>query len=807
MDRTAGKEENPRRAAFHLDMRTIKGLLTRDSICRKIRRWKLLDRIEMQSMLLKTLKFRKYNFRLYSDPHSSKAIQATITQAITTDAIRQNEKKTVTCDVYTTDRLHETKYHSPQHIARNSEFISALYTEPNWDADETSAITLLNAAFPHTTELLCAFEGRIVAAGGAIYKAVRGMSSISDIDFFFIDPQVERSATSDDYDRLLVDVISFLTEKLFTRHHQEDGSNQHPCIFVTRNEFVTTVHFSFYDNSEAKYQFIHRIYPSVESILGGFDIGPAMMAYTGRRIVATELGAWSVFSKCLIVDVSRRSTSFEHRLKKYARTCHVIFPGLAADTFPVQCVGWKSVEDVSRLIEDTISDYGYQMESRSGYYKRKAEQDYRILGAPVQTTEPKLTLIKRVPDESKEDVMDRIVSLAADYGYSLENFDESCLVSDYVRDSSHEDVSLEDLTKILSDLAYAHGYKFDMGSYLQAMTDEDSRDRYSKYTSQYSKYSYLDARVKIIKLPRLSIKCRFIESLLMHSQWNIAPRHPNKKAHDKPVAGEHSDYENNPVWPIYLGEMNCTLIVQGKLSTVVSILCLKKSSTDLSVVYDRGERCSKAVSVLQGCIVDIDKIGTKTIADIVRESLQVTNFGNLVEGYGTKCSEIFVGRMSKTLASVNSRAKAYFAEFAPEVIHLSDKTNTRFDVVDEYGNPLDSENTYCYPTSEMNDYIKTIIPVLLERLESGIQTLKANLSRIKWITTNPGRQWTSSINPIILDPREWYGEYYKRFTIGNEETETILRCIRKYRKTSLSILDRPIFDLILRTIVWDDSLL
>jgi hypothetical protein len=29
-----------------------------------------------------------------------------------------------------------------------------------------------------------------------------------------------------------------------------------------------------------------------------------------------------------------------------------------------------------------------------------------------------------------------------------------------------------------------------------------------------------------------------------------------------------------------------------------------------------------------------------------------------------------------------------------------------------------------------------------------------------WITTDPGTQLTSSINPIIAEPQDWYGTYY-----------------------------------------------
>jgi hypothetical protein len=34
--------------------------------------------------------------------------------------------------------------------------------------------------------------------------------------------------------------------------------------------------------------------------------------------------------------------------------------------------------------------------------------------------------------------------------------------------------------------------------------------------------------------------------------------------------------------------------------------------------------------------------------------------------------------------------------------------------------------------------------------------------KVQWVIENPGRQWTSSFNPIIESDSEWYGRYYKK---------------------------------------------
>eukprot|EP01124_Arcella_intermedia_P024753 TRINITY_DN4250_c1_g2_i1.p1 TRINITY_DN4250_c1_g2~~TRINITY_DN4250_c1_g2_i1.p1 ORF type:complete len:399 (-),score=110.10 TRINITY_DN4250_c1_g2_i1:46-1242(-) len=64
-------------------------------------------------------------------------------------------------------------------------------------------------------------------------------------------------------------------------------------------------------------------------ILGGFDIGPSMIGFDGVQVVTTQLGGWSLVKRAVIVDTTRRSISFEHRLEKYKEMGFgVVLPGL-----------------------------------------------------------------------------------------------------------------------------------------------------------------------------------------------------------------------------------------------------------------------------------------------------------------------------------------------------------------------------------------------------------------------------------------------------------------------------------------------
>lgn len=60
------------------------------------------------------------------------------------------------------------------------------------------------------------------------------------------------------------------------------------------------------------------------------------------------------------------------------------------------------------------------------------------------------------------------------------------------------------------------------------------------------------------------------------------------------------------------------------------------------------------------------------------------------------------------------------------------------------------------------------------KLDQQVEKFKANCDMINWRHENPGGQNFGKFNPIIADPREWYGEYYQPVEIGlsNERLAT-----------------------------------
>lgn len=193
--------------------------------------------------------------------------------------------------------------------------------------------TDINKKHPFTKELLIKFNGHIVACGGAVTKNLISNNynnyvqhhnpNSEDIDIFFY------NLNNEDASKLRIEIIEFLVNKW-------KNDNEKVKITILRNEFVTTIYFIIkkdeYSREIYSYQLIHRIYPNISSIIGGFDINVCMIAYDGNEVYTTPLGNWALKNHTVIIDTKRRSTSFEYRLcKYYDYGFNILFPGLTQE--------------------------------------------------------------------------------------------------------------------------------------------------------------------------------------------------------------------------------------------------------------------------------------------------------------------------------------------------------------------------------------------------------------------------------------------------------------------------------------------
>ena len=234
--------------------------------------------------------------------------------------------------------------------------------------DLSKFVLNLNDKYKFANEILHKFQGHLVACGGCVFNSLIDVDEIkdqylrrnikisvkhSDLDLFFYDLTIEQA------NKMRISVICEIISNWKYR------SNYDAKFVIKRNEFVTSVYVFDCRNDKllVEYQLIHRIYPDISSIIGGFDIGACMLAYDGYQIYTTPLGAWSLKNRSIIVDTKRRSTSYEHRLVKYfKRTFRIIFPGLSD-----QLVNRRKVIGSSSESEENLKQHILSLIKNSGY--------------------------------------------------------------------------------------------------------------------------------------------------------------------------------------------------------------------------------------------------------------------------------------------------------------------------------------------------------------------------------------------------------------------------------------------------------
>lgn len=690
-----------------IDERLIRGLLTRDFISRKTRCWPLLNDDEMNVMLKLAAPYIKGSFgNVYVKGES-----------------------------YFVPRI----FSSPaEDEPRNNN-----WNTMGWAQLEARTMHRLEEGFPLITVLLENFHGRLIAAGGAVTKALTQTYCCSeDIDMFFIDPEVESDTVSETAKQnkataFLLETVAYLVDQWLNRPPQQYSDDESRVAYVFRGEFVTTVWLVGEELEPTKYQFIHRIYPTVGSVLGGFDLGPAMIAFTGRKILATEMGAWSALAKTIIVDVSRRSTSFEHRLVKYGHFCHLIFVGLAADTQPWHMLRWLDIEIVDDLIHQTITEKGFRFDEGSD----------------------SIDLIPLEVEYSREEVAGMLYEKAAECGYDIiGGLDLRCLRSGPVNGS--ESLTVENLKIMLVTLAYVHGYHLNVEELLLSHRTNYRVVGPRSKEIQYHR-SYLHARKPVLHLAKVSIchdrdvKPTSSSGMDYSKKWNLRVRRDVEYAattdYDHEIAfwpvsdtkeTMISDYETNKVYPDLMVIGNFTVFHQCKdlVAPVVAIQCFKNSSTQIDNPYQSdGDLRYISRASLSAKAINVDG---KKIVPFLQAGLTSPDFGD--------CKFI-----------------------------------------------LDT-----YQNDKRFDELRL-------RLTGQIEASKQHLMGVRWILRNPGTQWTSSINPIVKDPRDWYGQCYRSYRVGNQAIESCLRLARLRRGNPFSagMMGRDVFNIILRTAIWQDSLL
>lgn len=93
------------------------------------------------------------------------------------------------------------------------------------------------------------------------------------------------------------------------------------------------------------YQVIFRLYKSKSEILHGFDLGPSAVGFDGTSVFLTALGKLSYENRIIVVDTTRRSTTYEYRIQKYFRRgFELVLPELNIASLPTEYHKYKVAE-------------------------------------------------------------------------------------------------------------------------------------------------------------------------------------------------------------------------------------------------------------------------------------------------------------------------------------------------------------------------------------------------------------------------------------------------------------------------------
>lgn len=191
----------------------------------------------------------------------------------------------------------------------------------------TNLKDLLFETFPHLHDLFEKYAGKIALCGGALTRLLcKSDIRNTDVDLFFYGEHM----TTQEATLILEDCVATICSSARNSATVASVRMDHK-MHVTNIELrnISQSQDDDGDKRKRKYQFIHRVYPSMDRIIGGFDFGPCMLAFDGNSFYATELGAWCIAKKALIVDTTRRSVSFNYRIEKYLRLgFHVVYAGL-----------------------------------------------------------------------------------------------------------------------------------------------------------------------------------------------------------------------------------------------------------------------------------------------------------------------------------------------------------------------------------------------------------------------------------------------------------------------------------------------
>lgn len=202
------------------------------------------------------------------------------------------------------------------------------------------------------------FKKYVIAGGSLTSKILNGHQGIEDnpdIDIFFYG--LTESQIYNKIDQILQEIINSLPVEYIDKMQ----------FNYTRLPF--TYNLTIRNNntySTRKYQFVLRTYSSISEILYGFDIPAGAVAFNGTNVYMTPMAYFSLSYKTIIVDTTRRSTTYELRLLKYMddKGLSLLFPF----SRPVDIMDDLTISGVLQEVANMTRDAAYNEYTGTGGY-------------------------------------------------------------------------------------------------------------------------------------------------------------------------------------------------------------------------------------------------------------------------------------------------------------------------------------------------------------------------------------------------------------------------------------------------------
>jgi hypothetical protein len=629
-----------------------------------------------------------------------------------------------------------------------------------WDVVEQRIIGHLDIAFPFLKQLLLKYP-EIIACGGAIHRAIYDRLWC-DIDIFFINAHgcnynEDGSFDAEAQNTLLFTIIDDLTQRWLhedtSKWNEYEPSEIHKCVVVQRSEYVVTVYLCDQPHDlRYKYQFVLRVYPNVAAVLGGFDIPLGAMCYDGERVTGTEMGIWCNASKLFPVDTSRRSTSYEYRLTKYTRHCDLIFLSL----------------DPAILDSEISSKVDHAIRERVLSILNK--HDAAIVQGDIVNAKDRPPSSQQLMSKAEL----KIIEYAKDLGYHIYN-----------------DIRLHPM--VPRDVNLKLASHVNKAVILQLISE--LRVEYDCALHVYGNDVVID-RKTVIKLP-------YIRLLNVTYDQNSSTAY-RKCMKEPDLEVQHcgvpyvSDYCENRSSQ-YNGVTNTSLLRRGKFDSVVTFIIIGALARKrLDHINDDGYHeytfepnefyTSHHVSARE--LLDVEPVinqeNYNESVDTILHTGKIYNKRAMKNLFAENCEEIYA--MGLTMKREQAIISAYIQSGSCNRLAKQVQTVYNSDIYRQFRRIVyDSRDN------------------LNARMLQNHKIAKERLSNIVWITENPGRQWTSSINPIIEHPSMWYGEYYKPHVIGNRGIERTMWLMWKRPGTVFAWMPRDMFLMILVRVLMEDA--